>query len=244
LITEDRRKTAKDRRENEADRRQTSSKPPWPEAPKVTVIISACNEAERIGAVIGAAKACHDVDEVIVVDDGSDDDTAEVAGEYKITLLRMRENIGKGGAMAAGVKATDADILVFVDADLLGLRPRHLSDLIRPMLEDDSIDSTGGRFIGGRLATDLSQKLMPSINSQRAIRRSALEKIPDFSESRFGVETIINTYLKNSKANVLEVPLTGVAQVLKEEKRGFVRGAANRAKMYGDIMKHSVKKTK
>ena len=236
MITEDRR-SAKDRRMNQSDRRQTAVEPPWPEPIKVAVIISALNEAERIGAVIGAAKACADVDEVIVVDDGSADDTAEVAGEYKVNLVRLPVNAGKGAAMSAGVKATDADILVFVDADLLGLRPRHLTDLIRPMLADPAIDSTGGRFIGGRLVTDLSQKLAPSINSQRAIRRDVLAQIPDFAEARFGVETIINTHLKKSKANVLEVPLVGVAQVLKEEKDGFAKGAFSRAKMYGDILK-------
>jgi glycosyltransferase involved in cell wall biosynthesis len=236
LVTENRRITPNDRRK-QADRRQTTAAPPWPEPVKVAVIISAYNEAERIGAVIGAAKACADVDEVIVVDDGSADDTAEVAGEYKVNLVRLPENAGKGAAMAAGVCKTDAEIVVFVDADLLGLRPRHLTDLIRPMLADETIDSTGGRFIGGRLVTDLSQKLAPSINSQRAIRRTVLEKIPDFSAARFGVETIINTYLKKSNANVLEVPLTGVAQVLKEEKNGFAKGAVSRAKMYGDILK-------
>lgn len=209
---------------------------------KVAVIIPAYNEAERIGSVIGAALACDEVDEIIVVDDGSQDDTVAAAQEYKVKVLNLSHNLGKGGAMWSGMMATDADVIVFVDADLVGLRPKHLSSLIRPMREDATLDTTAGWFTGGRMATDLSQKIMPSINSQRAIKRSLLAKLPDFSKSRFGVETIINEYLKKNKAKLLEVPLEGVTQVMKEEKNGFVRGASSRAKMYGDIIKQRVKK--
>ncbi|MFA5867673.1 MAG: glycosyltransferase family 2 protein [Actinomycetota bacterium] len=209
---------------------------------KVIVIIPAYNEAERIGAVIGAAKACREVDDILVVDDGSKDDTVEAAKEYGVNVLALSHNIGKGGAMWSAIMATDADVVVFIDADLQGLRPKHLAALIRPMREDETLDMTAGRFTGGRMATDMSQKFMPSINSQRAIKRSLLLKVPDFSKSRFGVETIINEYIKKNGANVLEVQLAGVSHVMKEEKDGLVKGASERAKMYGDIIKSKVKK--
>ncbi len=213
-----------------------------PKLTKVTVIIPAYNEAERIGAVIGAAKACKEVDDILVVDDGSKDDTVEAAKEYGVNVLALSHNIGKGGAMWSAIMATDADVVVFIDADLQGLRPRHLSALILPMRADENLDMTAGRFTGGRVATDMSQKFMPSINSQRAIKRSLLMKVPDFSKSRFGVETIINEYVKKNGAIVLEVPLEGVTQVMKEEKDGLFKGASNRAKMYGDIIKSKAKK--
>jgi polyisoprenyl-phosphate glycosyltransferase len=209
---------------------------------KVTVIIPAFNEAERIGAVIGAALACREVDKVLVVDDGSKDDTVEAAKEYGINVLALSHNIGKGGAMWSAMMATDADVVVFIDADLLGLRPKHLASLIKPMREDETLDMTAGHFTGGRMATDMSQMIMPSINSQRAIRKSLLLKVPDFSKSRFGVETIINEYVKKNNVKTKEVPLDGVAQVMKEEKDGLMKGASNRAKMYGDIIKSRVKK--
>lgn len=209
---------------------------------KVAVIVPAHNEAARIGVVIDAVVGCAEADEVIVVDDGSSDETADIAASYGVQVIRLRKNVGKGGAMAAGIAATDADILVFIDADLLGFKPEHLSALIKPMLSDPALDMTAGRFIGGRLATNLSQKIMPSINSQRAIRRELIDAVPDFTSSRFGVETIINDYIKKSKANVLQVTLDGVAQVMKEEKHGLVKGAGQRARMYRDIIKHKTLK--
>lgn len=215
---------------------------PKPTSLKVIVIIPAYNEAERIGAIIGAALACEEVDEVLVVDDGSKDDTVEAAKEYGVKVLALSHNIGKGGAMWSALMATDADIIVFIDADLLGLRPKHLASLIKPLREDETLQMTAGRFTGGRMATDMSQKIMPSINSQRAIRRELLLKVPDFSKSKFGVETIINDYVKKNGIKHKEVALEGVAQVMKEEKDGLVKGASERAKMYGDIIKSKVKK--
>jgi glycosyltransferase involved in cell wall biosynthesis len=209
---------------------------------KVTVIIPAFNEAERIGAVIGAALACKEVDEVLVVDDGSKDDTVDAAKEYGVNVLALSHNIGKGGAMWSAMMATDADVIVFIDADLLGLRPNHLASLIKPMREDETLQMTAGRFTGGRVATDMAQMMMPSINSQRAIRKSLLMKVPDFSKSKFGVEMIINDYVKKNEVLTKEVTLDGVTQVMKEEKDGLMKGASNRAKMYGDIIKSKVKK--
>lgn len=210
---------------------------------KVAVVIPAYNEAERIGAVIGAALACPDADDVVVVDDGSEDDTSEAAKEYGVRVIVLPKNKGKGGAMATAVAETDADVLVFIDADLQGLRPKHITALIKPLMEDERLMITAGRFKGGRLATNLSQMVVPSINSQRAIRRSLLEQVPDFRDSRFGVETLINNYVKRNKIQMMEIPLEGVAQYLKEEKHGLVKGVGNRAKMYGDIIKQKVPKS-
>ncbi len=204
---------------------------------KAAIIISAYNEASRIGAVIEAALASLEADEVIIVDDGSSDGTAETAAAYPVKVIHRSRNVGKGGAMVAGMRATDADVLVFIDADLTGLAGAHLDALIKPLRDDPDLEMTAGRFVGGRLATNLSQKLMPSINSQRAIRRAVMDKVPDFRGSRYGVETVINDYVKHANVTTMAVKLDGVSQVMKEEKNGLAKGAYQRARMYGDIIK-------
>lgn len=211
---------------------------------KTAVIIPAYNEASRIGTVIEAALGSCEADEVIVVDDGSTDGTADTAAVYPVKVVRRSRNVGKGGAMAAAMRTTDADVLVFIDADLTGFTSEHLDALIKPLRDDPDLDMTAGRFVGGRVATNMSQKLMPSINSQRAIRRSLLERVPEFKKSRFGVETIINEYVKKTKVKTAAVKLDGVSQVMKEEKNGMAKGAYQRARMFGDIIKHKTTKKK
>src|SRR6185437_14635373 len=96
--------------------------------------LPAYNEAERIGNVIRPVLRAPSIEEVIVVNDGSTDSTAEVARAFHgVRVVDLPRNMGKGGAMAAGVAATDADILVFLDADLVGLRVEHIEALVEPV---------------------------------------------------------------------------------------------------------------
>src|SRR5579862_3910056 len=102
-------------------------------------------------------------EEIIVVSDASSDRTAIVARTFDgVTVLELPFNTGKGGAMAAGAKATDADIIAFVDADLTGLRPDHVDLIIRPIL-DDRCDMCIGVFRGGKFWSDTAQRISPYI---------------------------------------------------------------------------------
>src|SRR5207247_1944781 len=91
---------------------------------KAAAIIPAFNEAARLGAVLEPLLAAGSVDEIVVVDDGSADTTAEVVRAFgersaRVRLLRLPENRGKGGAMHSGALNTDAETILFLDADLI-----------------------------------------------------------------------------------------------------------------------------
>ena len=93
---------------------------------KVAAVIPAYNEAANIGRVLQRLVRCAQVDEIIVVCDGCEDDTAAVAGRYRVSVIELPINVGKGGAMMAGVEHTDAEVILFLDADLIGLRHSHI----------------------------------------------------------------------------------------------------------------------
>lgn len=202
---------------------------------KVAVVIPAYNEEQRIGTVLKAVTRAVFPEEIIVVSDASSDRTASIARSFAgVTVIELPFNTGKGGAMAAGAKATDAEIITFVDADLTGLRPEHVDIIIRPILED-RCDMCIGIFRGGKFWSDAAQRISPYISGQRAVRRSLLDKMPFLEEMRMGVEVTINTYAKRNKAKILRVILRGVSNTSKEKKLGMVKGTAARVKMWREI---------
>src|SRR5215472_2177637 len=90
----------------------------------VAVVIPARNEADRIQDTVAGAAGRRGVDLVIVVDDGSTDDTAGLAGEAGATVLRHRRSRGKAAAMETGAEA--AAMLEATDAPPAAQRARHL----------------------------------------------------------------------------------------------------------------------
>jgi glycosyltransferase involved in cell wall biosynthesis len=91
----------------------------------------AYNEGGRIAAVLSVVANHPLVDEVIVIDDGSTDDTANVAALFdSVRVIVSERNHGKSGAVIEGLKAAHGTILLLLDADLRGLTHENLTDLI------------------------------------------------------------------------------------------------------------------
>ena len=204
---------------------------------KTAAILPAYNEEARVKGVLDPVRRSKAVDEIVVVNDGSTDATAarvlEVPGVY---LLSLPHNVGKGGAMAAGARFTDADILLFLDADLIGLTPEHVSALVEPIKSGRALMAIG-RFCGGRRITDISQRVAPCISGQRAMARTLFEQIPGVASVRYGVEMQITRFCRYYRIPTETVPLTGVTHPMKEEKLGVLMGWASRGRMYGQILR-------
>jgi glycosyltransferase involved in cell wall biosynthesis len=203
----------------------------------IAAVVPAYNEEARIGDVLNVLQAAPELDEVVVIDDGSRDGTAAVARGFNgVRLIELPENQGKGAAMRCGALATTADLLLFLDADLIGLRPDHVSDLLRPVLAGEAA-MTVGVFRGGRLATDISHFLVSYISGQRALHRELFLAIPGLITSRSGVETAITKYVKARGLPVRNVAMYGVTHPMKEEKLGPLPGFKARLRMYWEIGK-------
>ena len=203
----------------------------------ISVIVPAYNEAGRIGAVLGPIKASRLVDEVIVVDDGSDDGTAEEAGRHGVRVLRLPENRGKAAALDAGVSAARNDAFLFLDADLVGLKTEHVDQMIRAYTDGD-LDMAIGVFSDGRRNTDLAQKINPYASGQRVLPRRLWERAKEnVHEMNFGIEIALSRLAAREEWKKEYVKLPGVTHVLKEEKRGLAKGLAERLRMYGDMVK-------
>lgn len=207
---------------------------------KFAAVIPAYNEEKTVAEVIKVLVASPLVDQVVVVSDGSRDNTAGVAAKMGALVVNLPENRGKGGAMLAGIKQTDADYILFLDADLIGLKPSHIESMLEPVLSLRS-EATLGVFKKGRVTTDLAQKFAPFLSGQRVIKTSLLRQVEDMDFSRFGVELALTRFVEEHDINCETVVLPDLSHVMKEEKLGFWKGLASRLKMYREIIAYLIK---
>jgi len=117
--------------------------------PEISVIVPAFNARELIGPCLEAIRNQEGIDqgsvELIVVDDGSIDGTAEAARDLCDRLVRLDENRGAAAARNAGAREASADILVFVDADVYP-SPRALAGFERLFKERPDLSAVVGRY--------------------------------------------------------------------------------------------------
>lgn len=207
---------------------------------KITAVVPAYNEEKRIIPVLEVLENSGIVSEIIVINDGSTDKTKEIINRHSdpINLINLPENQGKGSALQKGIEAANTDILLFVDADLVGFKKQHIIDMVSPVL-NENIDMTVGVFTGGRIRTDLSQKLFPFISGQRCLKKWVLDGL-DLSGVRYEVEIVITKHIKKIKVKVKEVMLNDMTHIMKEEKLGLIKGALARGKMYQDITNYYI----
>ncbi|MDP2858179.1 MAG: glycosyltransferase family 2 protein [Bacillota bacterium] len=204
---------------------------------KAAAIIPAYNEETTIGAVIDTVKRVPQVAQVVVVSDGSTDRTVHVAKQKGVRVIDLKTNIGKGGAMKRGIQSTAAGVVLFLDADLVGLTERHVEALIEPVA-DGQAEMSVGLFEGGRMATDLAQAVAPFLSGQRAVRREILDEIGDMDITRFGIEVALTRHVRAKNYRVENVVLSGLTHRMKEEKLGFARGLMARLRMYWEIVRN------
>ena len=204
---------------------------------KVAAIIPAYNEEKNISSVLSVITQIEEISEILVVNDGSVDRTSQIAYSFGVKVLEFEENQGKSLAMYAGVMHTKAPIIIFLDADLIGLTVKQVKDMILPIIHGYA-DMTLGIFCSGRSMTDLAQKIAPYLTGQRAMKRWVLDGLDQEDwQTGFGIEMAITRLAKTSDIRVIEIPLENTTHAMKEEKMGLVRGVAARAKMYWEIIK-------
>jgi polyisoprenyl-phosphate glycosyltransferase len=127
----------------------------------VCCIVPAYNEEKRIGGVLEVLAESPLLDQIVVVNDGSTDDTSEIVGRFNRVTLIEQVNKGKGDALLAGVRVSKHPLLVFCDADLEGLKQEHLVQIIEPVRSGEFRLVVGSQeFSGGKPLTpnDTSSK--------------------------------------------------------------------------------------
>jgi glycosyltransferase involved in cell wall biosynthesis len=184
---------------------------------QTVAVIPARNESATIGAVVYAALDARLVDAVVVVDNASTDGTAAVAAAHGARVVQAPIP-GKGEALRAGVAAAGAaSVLVFLDADLVGLRPGHVDRLVAAVVSGEA-DMACGMFDRGPVVNRLLRAALPVLTGQRALRRELFDRLHEDDVRGWRVEAALNSLVaQQGLARLVEV-LPGLWHRTKEEK--------------------------
>ncbi|HKJ39205.1 MAG TPA: glycosyltransferase family 2 protein [Anaerolineales bacterium] len=195
---------------------------------KLSVIIPVYNEAKNVEEILKRVQAAKLADEIVVVDDGSQDGTRDVLkkldGKKKVRVILHEKNQGKGAAVVTGMNAAKGDILLIQDADL-EYDPRDYPALLQPIEEGIADVVYGSRFLGAahrvamfwhqvanKLLTFLTNILYDSIltdmeTGYKVFRREVIENMTIRSK-RFNFEPEFTAKILKRKYRIFEVPIT------------------------------------
>ncbi|HRY60271.1 MAG TPA: glycosyltransferase family 2 protein [Patescibacteria group bacterium] len=204
---------------------------------RISCIIPAYNEELTIKQVINSAKESDIFHEIIVVNDGSIDGTYEILRNEKgIIFVDLEHNVGKGGAVWHGLQHATGDIIVMLDADLVGIEKPHIEKLLMPIIEKQSDVCIGIIAHKKRWWMTFIQVTGSNLSGQQAFWKYLIEDA-NIKNSRFGVEIALKNHFKKKGAKSMKVFLPGVGHLMKEQKMGIEKGLKHRGKMYKEVGK-------
>jgi glycosyltransferase involved in cell wall biosynthesis len=217
--------------------------PLQPRKPLIAAILPTYNEEFNVSGVLEVLRATSMLDEIILVDDGSTDNTAEILNQTatidrRVRVIQHGKNRGKGQAIFSGWAATNASILLLLDADLKNLNPEHIQALLAPVIEHRA-DMTLGLFHGGHRSTDFSHWLTPFLTGQRGVRAELLKYVSRDAAAGYGFEVALTVAAGQQKFRTRVVALKGVWHPSSEYRteRGYWNGNLTRFRMYGQVIR-------
>ena len=212
--------------------------------PAIVAFIPAFNEEGRVGDCVAGALTIPGIERVVVIDDCSTDATRVEALVAGATVIRLDRNVGKGGALMAGIGDTPFDYCLFLDADL-GTTSEQGALLLAPVISGQA-DMTIARFpaptrkagfgkvkglaLQAIAAADPAFDCRAPLSGQRAMTRACLEAVLPLAEG-YGVEVAMTVRALRAGMRVVEVETT----MAHRQTGNDIAGILHRAAQYRDV---------
>lgn len=196
----------------------------------------AYNEEPRIAEVLKIIEKHRLIDEVIVINDGSTDKTSDIIKKFNVTLIENEKNLGKTLSVKRGIEASRNNLIMLLDADLVGLDSDAIIKLAKPVL-DGKVDwslslrrNSAGIMKILKMDWITGERLVP----KELLLDSLVWSRPDIS---YGLETLMNQSLLEKNKTFQSVYLPNLTITKKSQKVGIAKGLVDDLKMTGQIFK-------
>ncbi len=210
-----------------------SIKPPV----SMSCVVCAYNEADSLSDILRAVDGHPLFSEVIVVDDGSTDNTADIARTFPdVRLISYAKNCGKTHALSLGITAASGDFLMLIDADLKGLKASNIFALAEPVLAGRAMVSISLRANSLGLYRALG---LDFVSGERVLPAALIKPhVPHMQRlPRWGAEAFMNGLITQAGLPIAVVEWSDVFNIRKAEKIGAWRGALAELSMTADVFR-------
>jgi glycosyltransferase involved in cell wall biosynthesis len=221
---------------------------PIPNDLRLSVVIPAYNEKQTLEEIVRRVRAVPIPKEIILVDDGSTDGTAEVlggmGGDRDLRILRHERNRGKGASLRTAFAQVTGDIVIIQDADL-EYDPQQYPLLIQPIVEGVADVVYGSRFltvtphrvlyywhwVANRMLTTLSNmftglNLSDMETCYKVFRREVIESIgPTLRQNGFGIDPELTAKVARRQYRIYELGISYFGRTYREGKKIGLRDA-------------------
>lgn len=211
-------------------------------------VIAVYNEEEFIEDTINSIKKIKEIDNIVIVNDGSTDNTLNVIKSLDIDFISYEKNMGKGYALKRAITELNYDYMIMLDGDL-GKTSSEVSKIIKPVLLN-KCDFTIAKFPEARTMTNkkgglglvkglakngikffTGKDVSSSLSGQRVYKKEVLDNI-EYIPNNYGVEVAMTVQALNSGFTLKEVPVIMGHRYTSRDLSGFI----HRGKQFKDIL--------
>jgi glycosyltransferase involved in cell wall biosynthesis len=182
----------------------------------ISIIIPVFNEVRTVRSVIEVTRAWGKAGEIIVVNDGSTDDTLPAVRQFgkQVKVIDIKKNRGKGWALCCGIRASAGKYLIFLDGDLTNITHMDLDAMIKPMLADQADMVLGVASFWGL------GRFQPynDITGERVVKREIVfPHIRTIRDLGYGVELFLNDLHRDLRIVRVRLPYVFILGKLEKQ---------------------------